>query len=182
MNPFVINSKRLILLHLTRRVRWSDRLCPARGVCALMRRPRICAAFLLLATLVLAGCDDNNTTIVPPTPPASITETFTGNLGPNSVRIHNLIVLNPGNVTATLTEIAEPDPDPDPDNAVIVGVDIGTLVGPFCQVVVSRVTMSRGQALTATATQAGTLCVRIYDVSAMGLPSAVDYTLTVTHF
>jgi hypothetical protein len=137
---------------------------------------------LLAATLMSAGCDDDNTTIIPPTPPPQITEEFTGTLTPNSVRIHDVRVSNAGAVTAILTDIAEPDPDPDPDNPVVVGLDIGTLVGPICQVVVSRVNTTEGQANTATATTAGSICIRIYDVSPSGLPGPLDYTITVTHF
>ena len=137
---------------------------------------------LLAATFVSAGCDDDNTTIIPPTPPPQVNEEFSGTLTPNSVRIHEVRVSNAGAVTAVLTDITEPDPDPDPDNPVVVGLDIGPRVGPIWQVVVSRVNMTEGQANTATATTAGNICIRIYDVSPSGLPGAVDYVITVRHF
>jgi hypothetical protein len=63
-----------------------------------------------------------------------------------------------------------------------VGVDIGTYVGSTCQVVVSNVTVIKSQSVTGTATAAGPLCVRIYDVSATGLSASVGYTLTLSHF
>ncbi len=146
-------------------------------------RPRTTGASLLLAALLCpAGCDDNNTTIVAPTPPTNVVDQFSGTLTPFSARIHGFGVMNPGSVSAILTDLAEPDPDPDPDAATVVGVDIGTLIGSTCQVVVSRVDVTKTQSVTGTATTAGALCVRIYDVSASGLPMPLTYTLTLSHF
>lgn len=136
----------------------------------------------LTGVLCTPACDDNNTTVIAPTPPPSITETISGNLTPFSARIHFFQVQNPGPVTASLTALAEPDPDPDPDNLTRVGLDIGTGVGTACQVVVSRTDVFQTQGVAGSATAAGTLCVRIYDVGDTGLPAKVDYTITITHY
>jgi hypothetical protein len=141
-------------------------------------------ALLLLAALAggVAGCDDDNTVTVAPTPPVNVVDTFSGTLTPYSVRIHGFAVAGPGTVSAILTEFVEPDPDPDPDTPTLVGVDIGTLVGTTCQVVVSKINMTKGQSVTGASTTAGALCVRIYDVSDAGLPMPLSYTLTLSHF
>lgn len=145
-------------------------------------RPRTAGASLLLAALLCQpGCEDD-TTIIAPTPPTNVVDTFSGTLTPYSARIHGFGVMNPGSVSAILTELSEPDPDPDPDALTVVGVDIGTLIGSTCQVVVSRVDVTKNQSVTGAATSAGALCVRIYDVSAAGLSMPVNYTLTLSHY
>ena len=58
----------------------------------------------------------------------------------------------------------------------------GTWTGVFCQVTIARPSTIQGGFVTGTATTAGSLCVRIYDVSDTGLPAAVNYKLSVTHF
>jgi hypothetical protein len=146
-------------------------------------------AFLLTAALASAGCDDDNVTVPTPTPPTTISETLTGNLTPNSVRIHALQVQAPGNITASYTALVQPSTavDADGDGALDIqtdltlGLDIGTLVGANCQVVVSRVNVGLNSAVSATATAAGSICVRVYDSSASGLSGPVDYTVAVIH-
>ena len=146
-------------------------------------RPSTPGCLLLAAVLGTAGCDNNNNNgIIAPTPPPSITESVSGNLTPFSARIHYFPIVNAGAVTASLTELIEPNPDPSPDNPTVVGLDIGTAVGTACQVVVSRTDVFKTQGVAAQATAPGTLCIRIYDVSSTGLPASVDYTVTVTHF
>jgi hypothetical protein len=150
----------------------------------LLRHRTAGASLLLAALLGQPGCHDNNTNVIAPTPAPPVVDTLTGTLTPFSARIHGFVVLNAGLVTATLTDFVEPDPDPDPDNPTVVGLDIGTLVGTTCQVVVSRTDVVVGQAVSGAATAAGNLCVRIFDSSNTGLPSTsgLAYTITVNHF
>ena len=98
---------------------------------------------------------------------------------PFSASIHEFSVPTPQDTSsATLTDIDRPDP-----NAATVGrlrprhLDRRALPGR------RRATQHQSSAaVTGTATAAGSLCVRIYDVSDTGLPAPVNYTLTVTHF
>jgi hypothetical protein len=130
-------------------------------------------------TLVAAGCGSDDPVGPGPTPISPVSETIAGELTPFSVRIHTVAVQNAGAVTITLTEIAPNDLN-DPTR---VGVDLGTAVNPTtCQVVVSSTSITQAGSVTGTATSAGTICVRIYDPTAQGLPGPVTYTMTVTHF
>lgn len=146
-------------------------------------------AFLLTAALASPGCDDDNVTVPTPTPPTTISESVTGNLTPNSVRIHGLQVQAPGNITASYTSLVQPSTAVDADGDgqldlqtdLTLGLDIGTLVGANCQVVVSRVNVGLNTAVSATATAAGSICIRVYDSSASGLVGPVDYTVAVIH-
>jgi hypothetical protein len=142
-----------------------------------MRRPTTLRAVLLVTAILAAGCGDDDPLPTEPTPPQQVTETIEGTLTPFSARNHGFQVLNPGIVTATLTAIEQPNPEP-----TTVGLDIGTMIGNTCQVVVSNNRVTQALAVTATATAAGTLCVRIYDTYDAGLPSPVQYTITVVHF
>jgi hypothetical protein len=133
---------------------------------------------LLATTVLTAGCGDDPPPLVAPTPPVSISEEFTGTLTPFSARIHAFVAVTAGQVSATLTEIDQPDPNA----ATVVGLDLGTWTGVFCQVTIARPSTIQGGVVNGTATTAGSLCVRIYDVSDTGLPAAVNYKLSVTHF
>lgn len=140
------------------------------------------AALALTGLLCSAGCGDDDVTVIAPTPPVPVTDTVSGTITPFSARIHPFGVQNPGAVSAILTELAEPDPDPDPDKATTLGLDIGTLIGSACQVVVSRTDVAKGQSIVATATAAGNLCVRVFDPTDTGLPMPLAYTIAFTHF
>jgi hypothetical protein len=132
---------------------------------------------VLLATLAMsaAGCDDdtpNNTPTTPTTPttPLTFTEIFTGTLNMNGAASSPFTAKTGGTVTATLTTVA-------PDATIAVGLFLGTWTGSACQVVVANDNAVQGAAVTATATSAATLCVRIYDVGKVTTP--LNYTITV---
>jgi len=156
----------------------------------LIRRSTTLGAFLLTAALSSAGCGDDSVPVPTPIPANPITESIVGNLTPNSVRIHGLQVQSPGAITATYVSLAQPstatdadgDGVPDPQTDLTLGLDIGTLIGATCQVVVSRVNVGLNQAVSGVATSTGSICVRVYDSSTTGMPGPVDYTVVVTHF
>jgi hypothetical protein len=129
---------------------------------------------LLTAASLSAGCGEDEP-LPTPTPPAEITESFTGTLNPFSARNFNFVVQNPGSVTASVTAL-------EPDSPTTVGISVGTWTGTACQVVVDRQDAVLNSTVTGTATQAGSICVRIYDSSENGLPAPVAFTLSVRHF
>jgi hypothetical protein len=134
-------------------------------------------ALLLLATLVTgaAGCDDNNnnntpTTPTTPTTPLTFTETFTGTLNMNGAASFPFTAKTGGTVTATLQTIA-------PDATIAVGLYLGTWTGSVCQVLFPNDNVLQGATVSATATSAASLCVRIYDVGKVTTP--LNFTITV---
>jgi len=139
-----------------------------------MYQSRVRVGLLLACALIAGGCGDDPEPITPPDPIPSITEEFTGTLNPFSARTHAFNVQNAGTVAVTVTEL-------DPDTTV-VGLLIGTLNGVVCQTAVSTELAVNSGTLSALGRAAGTLCARIYDSSENGLPAAVPYKLTITHY
>ena len=139
-----------------------------------MYQSRVRVGLLLACALIAGGCGDDPEPITPPAPIPSITEEFTGTLNPFSARTHAFSVQNAGTVSVTVSDL-------DPDTTVI-GLLIGTLNGVVCQTAVSTEQAVNLGTLNALASSAGTLCARIYDSSEDGLPAAVPYKLTITHY
>jgi hypothetical protein len=135
---------------------------------------KVRVGLLLACAFVAGGCGDDPQPIAPPDPIPSITEEVTGTLTPFSARTHAFNVQNAGTVAVTVTEL-----DP---NTTVIGLLIGTLNGVVCQTAVSTETAVNNGTLNAIARSAGTLCARIYDSSENGLPAAVPYKLTITHY
>jgi hypothetical protein len=139
-----------------------------------MYQSRVRVGLLLACALIAGGCGDDPEPITPPDPIPSITEEFTGTLNPFSARTHAFNVQNAGTVSVAVSEL-------DPDTTVI-GLLIGTLNGVVCQTAVSTENAVNMGILNALASSAGTLCARVYDSSENGLPAAVPYKLTITHY
>jgi hypothetical protein len=133
---------------------------------------------IILAATFLTSCGDDSQPIIAPTLPDAVTEVFTGTLNPLGSRLHAFNVLNAGTVTATLTDIDQPDPDV----ATVVGLDLGTWTGAICQISVARPNVLEAFGVTGSATSSGSLCVRIWDPNQEGLPATVAYTITVSHY
>src|SRR5215217_7258698 len=127
-----------------------------------MLRPTVLAPLFLAATLsttlTIAGCSDDTPPPADPTPPASITETFTDTLNVNGARTHPFAAQRAGSVIASLTSLA-------PDDTVTIGLSLGTWNGTSCQVVLANdnATLTSGT-VVASASSTGSLCVRVYDV------------------
>jgi hypothetical protein len=139
--------------------------------------PRSLTVLVLLTAVCLStACgDDDDDLPTNPTPPVQVSETVSGTLNPFSARNHEFLAGNPGEVRVTVTAL-------NPDDPTTVGLSVGTWNGVACQVVVDRNVTPLNGAVIGTATSAGTLCARIYDSSASGLPAPVEYTLTILHF
>jgi hypothetical protein len=82
-------------------------------------------------------------------------------------------VTRAGQVTVEITALS-------PDNTVTVGLTLGTWNGSACQAVISNDSAKLSSAVIGTATAAGTLCVRVYDVGQLAAPT--DYEVKVDHY
>jgi hypothetical protein len=130
------------------------------------------SASLAVAVLAMTSCgDDNPPSITAPTPDP-VTEVFTGTLTVNGAVTHPFSSATAGALTATLTNIG-------PDENPTVGLSLGTWNGSACAVVIATDAAVRTSVVYGTVTQAGQLCVRIFDVGRIG--NANDYEITVVH-
>src|SRR5262245_19352806 len=133
---------------------------------------------VVVALCVLAtACDEGTPGIVQPTVnPATITDTFTGNVAPNSADSHAFVITLSGKIAVTLTAVGPP-------STAEVSIGLGIPTGLACS-------LTLGDATTVTTTAGstpqicgtilpGTFCVVVYDVGRLTDP--VDYTVTVAH-
>src|SRR4051812_1548353 len=117
---------------------------------------------LLAATAVALGaaaCGDDPPNISPITPsvPATVTDTFTGTLNRNGGATYTFIAARTGNITATLVSLG-------PDSGLTVGLSIGAWNGNSCSAQIAKDNAVQTSYVLGTASGAGTLCVRVYDV------------------
>ena len=140
------------------------------------------AALLAVVVLafVVAACDnsDGGGSATAPTPAAAtITETFTGTLAPQTLNPHNFTVAVNGTVVITLTAVGPPA-------TITVGLGLGVPSGGTCSLSLGSGTFGSTQAsatpqINFTGVPAATFCVAIYDVGNLSNP--VDYSITVAH-
>jgi len=131
---------------------------------------RLYCVLFLAATA--AGCSNSPTTPITPTTPGTIQETFGGTLTKSGGATHPFAVGRAGSVTVALTTVA-------PDSTLVVGLSLGTWNGTACQAVLAKDNAVQGSTLLGTASTAGNLCVRIYDVGF--LVSSITYQIDVVH-
>ncbi|MGH9373005.1 MAG: hypothetical protein ACRD15_15900 [Vicinamibacterales bacterium] len=134
-----------------------------------------CLCALLLAC-ALAGCDDQPDTPTNPTPPSTVTDTFSGTVTQNGAGTHNFTVSTGGAVTATLKAIGT-------ENTLVVGFSLGNWnsTASSCSIVLANDAATGGAVLTGTMTASGSLCVRIYDVGNITAGSPATYSVEVVH-
>jgi len=118
-----------------------------------------------------AGCGDDLTDFET-APSITVTETFASTLNPGGGTTHVFVVSGKGTIQATLTALGD-------DNTRIVGLALGNWNNNACQLSVANDNAFVSQALVATVSAAGNICVRIYD--SKGVPDATSYTLEVVH-
>jgi hypothetical protein len=127
----------------------------------------------MLAVLAIApACDDDPEPPTAPTPPPTVTETFSGSVNRNGVSLHNFTTQASGTVTATLTTLA-------PNSELLVGMSIGTWNGTSCQLVIVKTDAKQATVLTGGVSTLGSLCVTIYDVG--NIVDPISYEITVVH-
>jgi hypothetical protein len=142
----------------------------------LMVRSRASFLAVLAVAALVAGCGSDTPidTGLSSTPPSPTTETFSGEgLNPNGARVHPFAVQAPGTVTATLTALV-------PNSTVLIGLGLGTWNGVACNITLVNDSAFEGFTLTATASTAGNLCLRLFDNGRLVQPAS--YQVTVTHF
>jgi pimeloyl-ACP methyl ester carboxylesterase len=127
---------------------------------------------IVAAIAPLAGCDGDNVTPVQPTPPVTVTDTFTGSINKNGGASHSFLTASAGSVTATLSAL-----NPNPD--LIVGFSVGTWNGTVCTAVAARDQAVRTTVIYGTVNAPGELCVRIYDTG--NVAESTEYEITVVH-
>ena len=146
-----------------------------------MRRLLLRALSTLAIAATVSACGSkSSTTTTPtgPTLPTVLTETFSGALTRNSAYTHPFSVTGAGNVTVFL--ITSANAANSSDNKIPLGVSLGTWNGASCAIVIANDNVSPGSSITGTATAAGNLCIRVYDVGFVPSSSA-NYELLVDH-
>lgn len=136
-------------------------------------RTFLIVALLALAPLAFAACDEEDP-VTPPTAPDPVTETISGSITRNGAESKPFTVSAPGAVTATLKTIGS-------DNTLVVGFMLGNWINDACSVVVANDKATGGSVLTGTMSNAGTLCVRMYDVGNIPAGQSVAYSVEVVH-
>ena len=146
-----------------------------------MRRLFLRALMLIPIAGIVSACGSSNTstsTPTGPTLPTVLTETFSGTLTHNAAYTHPFSVGAAGSVTVFL--ITSANAANSTDNQIPLGVSLGTWNGASCAIVIANDNVSPGSSITGTATAAGNLCVRVYDVGFVPSSSAT-YELLVDH-
>jgi len=131
---------------------------------------RLYCVLFLAATA--AACSSSPITPTTPISPANVQETFSGTLTKNGGSTHTFVVGRAGSVTVVLTTVS-------PDSTLVVGLSLGTWNGTSCQAVLAKDNAVQGSTLLGTASTAGNLCVRVYDVG--NLVGSITFQIDVVH-
>ena len=129
--------------------------------------------FLVVAlALGAVSCGSNTATTPTPITPVTVTDTFAGTLTANGAASYTFTTATSGSVTATLATLS-------PNTALVVGLALGTWSGNACQIILSKDSATQFSFIIGQASQATTLCVRIYDVGNVVDPTT--YEVQVNH-
>jgi len=126
----------------------------------------------MILALGAAACGSDLPSTPTPTTPVTVTDTFAGTLNRNGAASYSFTTASSGSVTAALTALA-------PDSTLIVGLSLGTWNGFACQIVLANDKATQTSTVIGTASAAGSLCVRVYDVGNVSDPTT--YEIQVTH-
>jgi hypothetical protein len=129
--------------------------------------------FLAVAfALGAVSCGSDTTTTPTPITPVTVTDTFAGTLTANGAASYTFTTATSGSVTATIATLS-------PNTALVVGLALGTWSGNACQIILSKDAATQFSFIIGQASQATTLCVRIYDVGNVVDPTT--YEVQVNH-
>lgn len=140
-----------------------------------LRLPLLPRTFLAVALAAGAtACDDPGPTAPVPDVPVveNVTSTYSGTLSRNGAITFPFAVTAAGTATANLNAVG-------PDNTVAVGLTMGTWNGVQCAAVISNDNARELAQIVGAAGNAGTLCMRIYDVGRLSEP--ITFTIAITH-
>jgi hypothetical protein len=130
-------------------------------------------ALLLLAVVAMFGCGDDESPIAPtPTPPVTVTDTFSGSLNRNGAATHNFTASSAGVVTATLKSLS-------PNSEIQMGFSVGIFSAGQCSVVLTRDQAVQSSVIYANVNAPGELCVRLFDIGQV--VDTTDYSVEVIH-
>jgi hypothetical protein len=137
----------------------------------------VSVAVVVALCMLATACGEGDPGVLQPTVnPATITDTFSGNVAPNAADSHAFVIALSGKIAITLTSVGPP-------STAEVSVGIGIPTGLACSL-----TLGDGTTATTTAGSTpqisgtvlpGTFCVVVFDLGK--LTEAVDYTVTVAH-
>ena len=133
-------------------------------------RPRI----LLLTALLLAaiGCNDASTATSPTTTTSPVTETYSSQFFPGGSAARSFTAASRGTVSITLTSIGPPA-----DLVVGLAVGIPQSSGSGCYITQSVNTGAASSPQLTVPVDAGSYCVRVYDLGTM--KSVTAFTVTI---
>jgi len=132
-----------------------------------------CHALLSAVLLTTAACGSDNTPVSPtPTPPATVTETFSGSINRNGAATHTFLAQASGAVQVTLNTLT-------PDTVSAIGMSLGTWNGTACQIIIANTNAAANAVIIGLASSAGNLCVFVQDVG--NIADSASYELTVVH-
>ena len=136
----------------------------------------VLVAVVVTFCVLAAACDEGGGLVQPTVHPATVTDTFSGNVAPNAADSHAFVITLTGKVAITLTAVGPP-------STAELSMGLGIPVGLTCSL-----TLGDGTTVTTTAGSTpqingtilpGTFCVVVYDIGKLTDP--VDYTVTVAH-
>ena len=132
--------------------------------------PRI----LLPAALLLAalGCDDASTTTSPTATTSPVTETFSAQFFPGGSAARSFTAASAGTVSITLTQIGPPA-----DLVVGLAVGIPQSNGSGCYMTQSVNAGAASSPQLTVPVDAGSYCVRLYDLGTMKAVAAFSVTI-----
>jgi hypothetical protein len=131
-----------------------------------------CRALLLSIAILVMGACSNTPVVTVPTPASPVTDTYSGTLSKNGAFTHAFSISSLGSITAAIVSLA-------PNASQIVGFQLGVWNGTSCTASSSTDVATTGSSITLTASSAGIVCVRLYDVGFVDDP--VLYQLQVVH-
>ena len=137
----------------------------------LIRRRLTTALLALAATLASAGCHDA-TTATSPTATSPVTELFSAQFVPGGSASRSFTAASSGTVSLTLSALGPPA-----DLVVGFGIGIPQASGSGCYMTESVQTGAATAPQITVPVDAGTYCVRLYDLGTMKSPTAFTVTI-----
>jgi hypothetical protein len=144
----------------------------------------VTCGLLLIAVLVLSGCDDSSTATSPSDTSSSssttvasptVTELFAGRIAVGGATFYSFTVVENGTVNVNLADVGGSSVP----STVWLGLGIGTPSGEDCSTT-ATINTAAGTAVHLTGTYApGVYCVRVWDIG--NLVAVAAFNVTIAH-